>query len=243
MLAFLKEEGMGGHPIKSSVLNWLSANPQSRIPTMAKAAAVGQKVGNTVLGFVPKMWRDRFESPLFSGKGPNLGLHSMYNELGLEKGGYFVPKERYEALRQSQNGIEAVLYFPGCGGSLFYRKSDLPPSTCSPKPIFPLLCPNSTFAAAIPSFLPERTAITGKILPKTKNTSATSSVRRKREDCMSVILSPHAVPAGTLCSGTGSLTRRAICSYKRFHPTYQRTGTQPLCRRQKRRAVPCVLPP
>lgn len=125
MLAFLKEEGMGGHPIKSTVLNWLSGNPQTRIPTMAKAAAVGQKVGNTVLGLVPKMWRDRFESPLFSGKGPNLGLHNMYNELNLEKGGYFIPREKVEELQNSEQGIEAVLYFPGCGGSLFYRKIGL----------------------------------------------------------------------------------------------------------------------
>lgn len=124
MLAFLKEEGMSGHPIKHTVLNWLSGNPQTRIPTMAKAAAVGQKVGNTVLGVVPKMWRDRFESPLFSGKGPNLGLNNIYHELGLEKSGYFIPEKRVEELAQNQK-VEAVLYFPGCGGSLFYRRIGL----------------------------------------------------------------------------------------------------------------------
>lgn len=150
MLAFLKEEGMGGHPIKSSVLNWLSGNPQSRIPTMAKAAAVGQKVGNTVLGFVPKMWRDRFESPLFSGKGPNLGMHSMYNELNLEKGGYFVPQAKFEELKQSDNGIEAVLYFPGCGGSLFYRKIGLATINLLTQANIPVIVPEQHLCCGYP---------------------------------------------------------------------------------------------
>ena len=126
MLAFLKEEGVGGHKIKSTVLGWLSHNPAVRIPTMAKAAAVGQKVGNTVLGIVPKMWRDRFESPLFSAKGPSLGLSNLYQELQIEKGGLFVPNIAAEQLAKSSSqenfGTEALLYFPGCGGSLFYKR-------------------------------------------------------------------------------------------------------------------------
>jgi len=125
MLAFLKEEGAGGHKIKNTVLGWLSHNPAS-IPKMAKAAAVGQKVGNTVLGLVPKMWRDRFESPLFSAKGPSLGISNLYQELHLEKGGLFVPKNVAEHLKHSSQqedfGTEALLYFPGCGGSLFYKR-------------------------------------------------------------------------------------------------------------------------
>ena len=126
MLAFLKEEGAGGHKFKNTVLGWLSNNPTVRIPTMAKAAAVGQKVGNTMLGLVPKMWRDRFESPMFSAKGPSLGLSNLYQELHLEKGGLFVPKALAEKLEKSSSledfGTEALLYFPGCGGSLFYKR-------------------------------------------------------------------------------------------------------------------------
>lgn len=121
LLAFLKEEGVGGHPIKSTVLNWLSHKPTTRIPQMAKIAALGQKVGNTVLGFVPKMWRDRFQNPLFSGKGPDLGLTNIYHELHLEKGGIFIPKNLHEQLQTGEK-IEALLYFPGCGGSLFYYR-------------------------------------------------------------------------------------------------------------------------
>ncbi len=124
MLAFLKDEGAGGHKIKNTVLNWLANNPQKRIPSMAKAAAVGQKLGNTFIGLVPKMWRDRFESPLFSGKGPNLDLSNIYQELNLEKGGIFIPEKLMPEL-ETTGKINTLLYFPGCGGSLFYRRISL----------------------------------------------------------------------------------------------------------------------
>ncbi len=120
MLAFLKEEGAGGHKIKNTVLNWLSKNPQTRIPKIAKVAALGQKVGNKFIGLVPKMWRDRIASPLFSGKGPELGMTNVYNELNLDKGGIFVPQSKVEELNNGK--LDAILYFPGCGGSLFYRQ-------------------------------------------------------------------------------------------------------------------------
>ncbi len=119
MLAFLKEEGMSGHPIKSRVLSWLARNPEERVPKVAKAAALGQKVQNRVVGFVPRVWRERMESPLFSGKGPELGMANLYEALRLDRGGLFLPVGgRVDA----NNAPEAVLYFPGCGGSLFYRR-------------------------------------------------------------------------------------------------------------------------
>ena len=120
MLAFLKEEGMGGHPIKARVLNWLAHDPARRVPRAAKAAALGQKVQNRVIGFVPRMWRERLESPLFNNKGPELGMANLYEALRLDRGGLFLPAAR-EADRAA-NGVDAVLYFPGCGGSLFYRR-------------------------------------------------------------------------------------------------------------------------
>ncbi|MBO4317504.1 MAG: FAD-binding oxidoreductase [Mailhella sp.] len=120
MLAFLKAEGLGGHPIKSTVLGWLSQNPAARVPKVAKAAAVGQKIGNTVLGLVPRMWRDRFESPMFSGKGPSLGITDIYHTLRLDQGGFFVPQSLAEKARSGET-VPAVLYFPGCGGALFYQ--------------------------------------------------------------------------------------------------------------------------
>ena len=123
MLAFLKEEGMGGHPLKSRVLNWLSRNPARRVPRAAKAAALGQKVQNRVIGLVPRVWRERIESPLFSGKGPELGMANLYEGLRLDRGGLFLPAG-LEADEKGEiwSGGGAVLYFPGCGGSLFYRR-------------------------------------------------------------------------------------------------------------------------
>ncbi len=120
MLAFLKEEGMGGHPIKARVLNWLAHDPARRVPKAAKAAALGQKVQNRVIGFVPRMWRERLESPLFNNKGPELGMANLYEALRLDHGGLFLPAA--QEAEHAARGVEAVLYFPGCGGSLFYRR-------------------------------------------------------------------------------------------------------------------------
>lgn len=119
MLAFLKEEGVGGHPIKTQVLNWLSKNPSTRVPQIAKLAAVGQKMNNTFLGLVPRVWRERIEQPLFSGKSPTTLVQNLYQTLHLEKGGIFIPEHLMDTYQKE--GLEAVLYFPGCGGSLFYR--------------------------------------------------------------------------------------------------------------------------
>jgi Fe-S oxidoreductase len=117
MLAFLKDEGMGGHPIKSRVFSWLARNPAERVPKAAKAAALGQKVQNRFMGLVPRVWRERMESPFFSGKGPEMGMANLYEGLRLDRGGLFLP-----AKLKNSGSAEAVLYFPGCGGSLFYRR-------------------------------------------------------------------------------------------------------------------------
>lgn len=122
--SFVEEEGAGGHPIKSRVLNWLAHNPAHRVPRAAKLASVGQRVQNRVLGVVPPMWRERFESPLFSAQGPEVGYNHLAEALRLERGGIFAPS----ATIQGQEALatkEAVLYFPGCGGSLFYRQIGL----------------------------------------------------------------------------------------------------------------------
>ncbi len=120
--AFLEDEKAGGHPIKSQVLDYLVKNPSTRVPQAAKVAALGQKVQNQVIGLVPKVWRDRFESPLFSNKGPEMNISNFYNELHVEKNGLFIPSEP----KKDENGkIEAVFYFPGCGGALFNKKIPL----------------------------------------------------------------------------------------------------------------------
>ncbi len=117
--AFLEDENAGGHPIKHQVLDYLSKDPAKRVPQIAKVAAVGQKVQNKFIGLVPKVWRERFESPLFSNKGPEMGITNLYEELRLDKGGIFTPANP----AKNENGqLKAVFYFPGCGGSLFSRK-------------------------------------------------------------------------------------------------------------------------
>ena len=113
--ALLEHEGAGGHPIKTRVLEFIANQPFQRIPQAAKMASLGQKVQNKVLGVVPDTWRKRLQSPLFSGKGPKLGYTNLYESLKLQRGGLFTPEEPRE-------GMPAVLYFPGCGGALFYDR-------------------------------------------------------------------------------------------------------------------------
>ena len=125
-LAYVKHEGMGGHPIKSEVLKRLSVDPARRLPPFAKMAALGQKVMNQFIPLIPSVWRQRIESPLFSGKGPALGMVSMYESLHLDRNAVanmFLPLgEGVSAQDVLRDRVPAVLYFPGCGGGLFYRR-------------------------------------------------------------------------------------------------------------------------
>lgn len=118
--AFVEEEGAGGHPIKSKVLDFLSGDIQSRVPRAAKLAAMGQKMQNKALKLIPVSWRSGFDSPLFSGPGPEMGYKGLAEAIKLDKGSIFVPKSRADS-----KPVEAVFYFPGCGGSLFYRNIGL----------------------------------------------------------------------------------------------------------------------
>lgn len=109
---YLEEEGAGGHPIKSRVLKYLAEEPAARIPTAAKLASLGQGVQNRLLPMAPSSWRSRFTSPLFSAPGPQPGYRNLGETLDLDKGSIFVPTGEVRG---------TVLYFPGCGGSIFYR--------------------------------------------------------------------------------------------------------------------------
>ncbi|NJB67730.1 FAD/FMN-containing dehydrogenase/Fe-S oxidoreductase [Desulfobaculum xiamenense] len=112
MRTFLEEKGAGGHPIKTRVLHFLVGNPAKRVPAAAKLAAIGQTAANRSITLLPTSWREKAVNPMFQGKGPALGLKNLDDALHLSRGSFFVPRS------DDDNG-NAVLYFPGCGASLF----------------------------------------------------------------------------------------------------------------------------
>lgn len=124
--AFVEEENGGFHPIKDRVLHYLAASPAKRVPQMAKMAAFGQDVQNKLLPFIPANWRTHVENPLFQSQGPHLNFHHLHEVLQLGKSSMFsyaLTEAEKNVLLPQENGVarEAVLYFAGCGGSLFHR--------------------------------------------------------------------------------------------------------------------------
>ena len=111
-----ERERQGGHPIKSRVLGYLADDIAHRAPRAAKMAATGQRMANRFLGALPSSIPSRFENPIFSGPGPKVNYRNLAEIARLDKGGLFVPP-----------GVPrgTVLYFPGCGGALFYRSIGL----------------------------------------------------------------------------------------------------------------------
>ncbi len=113
--ALLDHEDAGGHPIKARALDYLRQDIPHRVPKAAKLASFGQKIQNKILGFVPGVWKRRMQSPLFSGRGPKMGYHNIYESLKLHRGSLFAPADPVP-------GMELALYFPGCGSGLFYDR-------------------------------------------------------------------------------------------------------------------------
>ena len=116
--SLLEHENAGGHPIKKRALEGRVQDVSSRVPRAAKMASLGQKVQNKLLGVVPSVWKKRMQSPIFAGSGPKMGYTNLYESLRLHRGSVFAPKE-------VTPGMPCVLYFPGCGGSLFYDRIGL----------------------------------------------------------------------------------------------------------------------
>ena len=114
--AILEREHQGGHPLKSRVLEYLAKDVAARVPKIAKLASTGQCLQNKTIGLLPGSWRGRIENPLFADKGPLVGYRQMSEVIRLDKGCIFVPEG-------AVNG--AVLYFPGCAASLFFRSVGL----------------------------------------------------------------------------------------------------------------------
>ena len=137
--AMLDHEGASGHPLKERALSWLVRDIPARAPKAAKLASVGQKMQNRLLDFVPNFWQQRMQNPLFSGRGPKTGYTNLYESLKLHRGSVFAPADtagepllkpdRGEASPQAETlpgaGRDLALYFPGCGGALFFDRIGL----------------------------------------------------------------------------------------------------------------------
>lgn len=115
--AYLEEKGAGGHPLKNRILHLLTQDPQTTLPRVAKIAGIGQEVGNLAVSLIPERWRQRLDSPLLRGKGPSTQFTNLKESLHLSKGNIFT--------LSSTRNKRAVIYFPGCGASLFYRSIGL----------------------------------------------------------------------------------------------------------------------
>ncbi|MDZ7759175.1 MAG: FAD-binding and (Fe-S)-binding domain-containing protein [Desulfovermiculus sp.] len=113
--SYLEEESQGGHPLKSKVLSYLSREPE-RMSKAAKAMAWGQNLHNKTVRFIPSFWRRRMNNPVLQGPGPALATHNLQDLL---PGNY---QEILHPLSSLHLGSErtGVLYFPGCGGGLFF---------------------------------------------------------------------------------------------------------------------------
>ncbi len=114
--AILEREKQGGHPLKSRILSYLAEDVSARVPKAARIASTGQRAQNKILGIIPQSWRRAFENPLFSDKGPPVGFKHMHEVIRLDKGSIFAPQGEIRG---------CVLFFPGCGGALFFRSVGL----------------------------------------------------------------------------------------------------------------------
>ena len=138
---YLEEEGAGGHPLKSAALEFVAQDPARRVPAAAKLASLGQGVQNKLLPLVPIAVRKKIANPLFSGPGPRTGYRNLYESLNLEKGSFFAPAGEARG---------TVLYFPGCGGSVFYRNIGLAGLTLALSAGYAVLLPEQHLCCGYP---------------------------------------------------------------------------------------------
>ncbi|BDQ36921.1 oxidoreductase [Pseudodesulfovibrio nedwellii] len=111
MRSFLDSKGKSGHQLKQIILRNVAKNPASNLPVVAKFLSVGQSLQDKTLGMIPARWLSRIESPIVKSRSPHIDFRNLFETLELEGGSVF--KNPRAA---SDN---TVLYFPGCGGSLF----------------------------------------------------------------------------------------------------------------------------
>lgn len=112
---FLEGREASGHPIKHKILQIVSKEPAKNIPKVAKFVSLGQRFQNKIIPFIPEIWRKKIENPLFKEKGPETEFLNLYETLDLDKHFIFSPPKPKAS----------VLYFPGCGASVFFRNIGL----------------------------------------------------------------------------------------------------------------------
>ena len=113
MRSFLDSKGKSGHPLKQIILKNLAKNPAGTLPTTAKLLSIGQSIQDKTLGMVPARWLSRIKSPVIKNRSPHVDYRNLAEALELDRGSVFkVP---------GADRDDTVLYFPGCGGSLFSR--------------------------------------------------------------------------------------------------------------------------
>ncbi|MFO8033176.1 MAG: FAD-binding and (Fe-S)-binding domain-containing protein [Desulfohalobiaceae bacterium] len=109
--SYLEKESKHGLGLKSKMLNYLGREPE-RIQMAAKAAVLGQSIQSTAVRFLPSFWRRRLQNPIFKEPAPKLESEQLTDILDLSTGNLFLPDKTTQT--------QAVIYFPGCGASLFY---------------------------------------------------------------------------------------------------------------------------
>ena len=109
---YLKDRKVSGHAIKDRLLDYASSDPSRQIPRMAKAAAVGQRFQNALVGMMPAFWRKRAKSPVFQSRAPAMEYRNLSEILDLSRQNLFVSEK--------SDSSRALLYFPGCGAGIFY---------------------------------------------------------------------------------------------------------------------------
>ncbi|MBG0790810.1 MAG: FAD-binding oxidoreductase [Desulfovibrionaceae bacterium] len=113
MRSFLDSKGKSGHPVKQMVLRNLAKDPAKTLPVAAKVLSVGQSLQDKTVGMVPARWLSRIESPVIKHRSPSIDFRNLSESLELDKG---------SVLRSpGADRDDTVLYFPGCGASLFSR--------------------------------------------------------------------------------------------------------------------------
>ncbi|MGE4192900.1 MAG: FAD-binding and (Fe-S)-binding domain-containing protein [Pseudodesulfovibrio sp.] len=118
MRSFLDSKGRSGHPLKQIVLRNLAKNPGNTLPMAAKVLSVGQSLQDKTLGMIPARWLSRIESPVVKHRSPHIDYRNLFERLHIEELGSVFKNP-------GADRDQTVLYFPGCGASLFSRSIGL----------------------------------------------------------------------------------------------------------------------